>query len=284
MNFIRTLFIVSLITIQALAQTSTGQVSSLVAAENYFAALAKEKGASKAFKTVSDDATIILKSDSSVNSNKQPQDLQLLNWQPSFAKISKSGDWGFTSGLYSITQEDNNDTSYGEYASVWKMNKKGVWKLAINIVNTHPRPKTEPILNYTDPKEFKFFKQISERRLQQREDMVLTSDKLFSTALVGYKNLAYNVFLGDDARLLFPGYEPIIGKGNITDFLRYQDLSITTEPLKANRSLGSDLAYTYGKATVTKDNKVNSYNYVRIWEVQEGYKWNVILEVFSPAS
>lgn len=283
MKFIRTLFIVSLITIQAFAQTSTGQVSSLVAADNYFAALAKEKGAIKAFKTISDDATIILKSDSSVNSNKQ-QGLQLLNWQPSLAKISKSGDWGFTSGLYSINQEDKSDTSYGEYASVWKMNKKGVWKLAINIVNSHPRPKTEPLLNYTDPKEFKFFKQISERRLQQREDMVFTSDKLFSTALVGYKNLAYNVFLGDEARLLFPGHNPIIGKGNITDFLRYQELSITTEPLKANRSLGSDLAYTYGKASITKGNIVSSYNYVRIWEVQEGYKWNVILEVFSPAS
>lgn len=51
----------------------------------------------------------------------------------------------------------------------------------------------------------------------------------------------------------------------------------------ANRSIGSDLAYSYGTAQITRDNKTGKYNYVRIWESQEGYKWNVIVELFSPA-
>ena len=269
------------------AQISSGKVSSLVAAEDYFASLAKEKGVKKAFLAVSDEQTLLFKPDP-INAltyfDKKAESTELLSWKPSFAKISKSGDWGFTTGPYTYKPAvDEEKASYGQYVSVWKMNKKGVWKLAIDLGISHPKSNIEPQLNFIDPKSTKFFNQYSESRLQQREDMILTSDKLFSKTLEGYKNLAYNVFLGDDARLLFPGFEPIIGKRNITDFLRYQELTIATEPLQADRALSSDFAYTYGKANITKNNKTSSYNYLRIWEAQDGHKWNVILEIFSPA-
>ena len=163
------------------------------------------------------------------------------------------------------------------------MNSNGVWKLAIELGISHAKPTIEPALTFEDPKNTRFFNQRSEKRLKQREDMILTSDQLFSATLKKYKNLAYNVFMGDDSRLLFPGHEPIIGKSNITDFLRNKEIQISTEPTKADRATGSDLAYTYGKAVITSKGIESKYNYVRIWEVQEDHKWNVIVELFSPA-
>ncbi|WP_026896945.1 hypothetical protein [Daejeonella oryzae] len=269
------------------AQTSNGTVSSLVAAENYFAGIAKEKGVKKAFLTVSDENTIVFRPNpvkAEKYFGKQDGDDSQLSWHPTLAKISKSGDWGFTTGPYIFkTSLEDEKTTYGQYLSVWKMNSKGVWKLAIDLGIPHDKPKTEEKLHFTDPKNTRFFNQRSVKRLQQREEMILTSDELFSATLKNYKNLAYNVFLGDDARLLFPGYEPIIGKTNITDFLRNQELQIATEPVEADRALGSDLAYTYGTATIAYKGKESKYNYVRIWEVQDGHKWNVTVEVFSPA-
>lgn len=265
-------------------QTSNGEVSSLVAAENYFAGIAKTKGISKAFLAVSDDETIIFRPGpvKAVDFfDKRKEEGGELTWQPALAKISKSGDWGFTTGPFEYKKDGK--VSYGDYVSVWKMNSKGVWKLAIDLGINHPKPKKETELFFSDPKNSRFFRQKSEARQKQREEMILTSDRLFSKTLSKYKNLAYNVFLADNARLLFPGSEPIIGKRNITDFLRYQELEINTEVIKADRAAGSDLAYTYGTAGIARKGLTTQYNYVRIWEVQDGHKWNVILEIFTPA-
>lgn len=266
------------------SQTSNGEVSSLVAAENYFEGIAKEKGIRKALITVSDDETIIFRPGPVKALNyfeKQKADDSQLSWHPILAKISRSGDWGFTTGPYQYRSDEN--LTYGDYVSVWKMNNKGVWKLAIDMGISHKKPLSEPKLMFIDPKSHRFFRQKSEARKQQREDMILTSDILFSKTLEKYDNLAYNVFIADEARLLFPGHEPIIGKRNIADFLRLKELEIQTEPTKADRALGSDLAYTYGQAKITRKGSITAYHYMRIWEVQDGFKWNVILEIFTPA-
>ena len=285
MRVFLTLFCVLLfLTCTCYSQTSNGEVSSLVAAENYFAGLAKEKGIRKAFLTVSDDQTIIFRPGpvKAVDHFDKKDDIDAeLIWHPVLAKISKSGDWGFTTGPFEYRSGEK--STYGDYVSVWRMNSKGVWKLAIDMGIDHEKPKKEPQLQFFDPKSSKFFRQRSAARQKQREEMILTSDRLFSKTLIKYSNLAYNVFLADNARLLFPGREPLIGKSVITDFLRNQELEINTEVTDADRATGSDLAYTYGTAAITQKGKTEQYHYLRIWEVQDGHKWNVILEIYTPA-
>ncbi|MDB5121575.1 MAG: hypothetical protein JWN56_2793 [Sphingobacteriales bacterium] len=288
MKYILVFSLLSLTFYTTNAQISNGKVNSLVAAENYFESLVVSKGMKKGFSAVCDENTIVFRPDP-VKAlqfyKKAKADSSQLLWRPAFAKISKSGDWGFTTGPYTYKSSATaQETFFGQYVSVWRMNEKGVWKLALDAGISHDKPKKEEKLVFVDAVTDKFFHQRSELRLQQREDMIMTSDKLFATTLRAYKNLAYNVFLGENARLLFPGHEPLIGRRNITDFLRYEGISINTEFLEADRALGGDLAYSYGKATITKNKMDKVYNYVRIWEVQEGFKWNVILEVFTPAT
>ena len=287
MKYIFATFVLGLTLHNTSAQISNGKVSSLVAAENYFESLVSSKGIKKGFSAIANENTILFRPDPIKALDfikKAKRDSSQLSWGAAFAKISKSGDWGFTTGPYTYKLSPKSEQiSFGQYVSVWRANDKGVWKLALDAGITHNKPKKEEKLVYVDAVTGKFFHQRSDVRLQQREDMIMTSDRLFATTLKAYKNLAYNVFLGENARMLFPGYEPLIGRRNITDFLRYQELSINTEFVEADRALGGDLAYSYGKATVTKNKVVKMYNYVRIWEVQEGFKWNVILEVFTPS-
>ena len=206
----RYLLIVSLLLLASnhtFGQLSNGRVNSLLAAENYFAAYAKEKGIRDAFLKVSDNETILFRPDPVKSEDffdkKSSDDPGQLAWTPVFAKISKSGDWGFTSGPYSYTKEDSSTTSYGQYLSIWRTNTKGVWKLALDLGVSHPKPMVEPGLNFTDPKNFKFFRQQSEGRLKQREEMILTTDKLFSNTLMKDQSLAHDVFMAENARLLF---------------------------------------------------------------------------------
>ncbi len=280
------LIILTFVATDANSQVSNGRVSSLIAAENYFAASVNEHGIRDGFLKVSDNQTLVFRP-SAVKAEtfyaKKGIDPGVLSWEPSYARISRSGDWGFTTGPYSYTATDDGQTSYGQYFSLWRANKRGVWKLALEIGSPHPKPQAVTSLNYTDAKDSRFFRQISPVRLKQREDMIMASDKLFASTLTKSANLGYNTFLGDEARLIFPGFEPIVGKNNITNFIQSQGINIYSEPILANRSIGSDLAYTYGTAQVTRNDKTLKYNYVRVWESQEGSQWNVIVELFSPA-
>jgi ketosteroid isomerase-like protein len=273
------------VTFNSFAQESNGSVNSLIAAENYFSAFANEKGLRNGFLKVSDDETLVFRPGPVKSTDfydKKQEDPGSLSWEPAFAKISRGGDWGFTTGPYVYTSNDGSN-SYGQYLSVWQANKKRVWKLALDIGTPHGKPEKEIALSFIDAKNSRFFRQVSQTRLKQREDMIMTTDRLFSNTLRKNTITAYDAFLGDDARLLFPGFEPIVGKENINKFYTQNQYNIVAEPLAANRSIGSDLAYTYGTAQITKNDKTARYNYVRIWESQEGYKWNVVVELFSPA-
>jgi hypothetical protein len=269
-----------------LAQQSNGKVSSLITADNYFVSYAKDKGIRDAFLRVSDESTILFKpffvKSEEYFAKKSSNDAGKLDWTPVFAKISKSGDWGFTSGSYSYNSNPTASITYGQYLSVWRTNNKGVWKLALNIDMAHPKTQNEPYLSFVDPKNLRFFRQIAPGRLKQREELILTTDRLFSKTLVNNQRLAYDSFFAEEGRLLFPGYEPIIGKTKVNNFFSRQQISVETMPTVANRALGSDLAYTYGKAQITKDGNIKQLNYVRIWESQEGYTWNILLEIFTP--
>ncbi len=274
------------ISFNSFGQESNGRVSSLVAAENYFSANAKKNGSREAFLKVSDDETLVFRpgpikvkdfyGKGTIDGPGQ------LSWEPVYAKISQSGDWGFTTGPYTFLNRTNTEPSYGQYLSIWKTDFKGVWKLALNLGISHQKPLIEPKLNFTDPKNIKFFKQISLARLKQREEIVKTTDKLYSNTLMKDQALAHDVFLADNARLLFPGEEPIIGKARIHNFVGKNQISIESESIRADRALGSDLAYSYGIAYITREKEITKYHYVRIWESQEERKWNVVLEIYTP--
>ena len=200
-----------------------------------------------------------------------------------YAKISQSGDWGFTTGPFTFLGDPKIAPTFGQYLSIWKTDFKGVWKLALNLNISHKKPLIEPELNYTDPKSIKFFEQVSLARIRQRKEIITTTDQLFSNTLIKDQNLAHDIFLVENSRFLFQGEEPIIGKARINNFLGKNQISIESEPLNADRATGSDLAYSYGIAYITKNKLITKYHYVRVWESQEEHKWNVILEIYIPA-
>jgi hypothetical protein len=276
-----------LVSIYSFGQQSNGKVNSLVAAENYLSALAKKNGSRQAFLKVSDDESLIFRPDpvkvKSFYSKGTVDGPGQLSWVPVYAKISQSGDWGFATGPFTFKSDPKVAPTFGQYLSVWKTDLKGVWKLALNLNISHKKPVVEPELNFKDPKSIKFFEQVSQARLRQRKEIITTTDKLFSNTLMKDQNLAHDIFMAEDARFLFQGEEPIIGKARINNFLGKNKISIESEPLNADRATGSDLAYSYGIAYITKNKLITKYHYVRIWESQEEHKWNVILEIYTPA-
>lgn len=265
----------------AFAQLSNGKVNSLVAAENYFVSEVAEKGIKAGFRKVSDEETLIFRPlpvKAVDYFDRVDTDSVSLVWEPVYARISKSGDWGFTTGPSIYT--DSTATQYGQYLSVWKTNRRGVWKLALDIGISHPKPKRTPQLDFRDPENTRYQRTTSPGRLKQRVDLILTTDRLYATTRRMNPDIAFNDFFTPQTRVLFPGNEPIIGSANIAAFFKKNGINVHSEVTDADRSLGSDLAYTYGTATVSTKDSAREYSYVRIWENVQG-RWNILIEAYA---
>jgi len=67
-----------------------------------------------------------------------------LTWAPVKAEMAASGDMGYTYGNYVLKSKDNDGklvTRYGKYASIWKKQIDGSWKVVLDMGNSSPEPK-----------------------------------------------------------------------------------------------------------------------------------------------
>lgn len=70
----------------------------------------------------------------------------ILNWKPSYGRVSQSGDLAYTFGIYllEITEgEQKGQISQGTYCSIWEKNAKGEWRFILDTGN----PGLEPVNN-----------------------------------------------------------------------------------------------------------------------------------------
>jgi ketosteroid isomerase-like protein len=67
-----------------------------------------------------------------------------LTWTPVHADMAASGDLGYTYGTYEFRSKDKDGkptVEYGKYASIWKKQKDGSWKVVMDMGNSSPSPK-----------------------------------------------------------------------------------------------------------------------------------------------
>ncbi|WP_129716075.1 nuclear transport factor 2 family protein [Pedobacter sp. SYP-B3415] len=266
----------------AFAQRADGTTKSLVKAEKEYAADAGKKG----LKAATDDyasATGIVFRPNPVNVksyNTSAPDIQGMAWEPVLAKVSRSGDWGFTTGEYTI---GSSDKKYGSYLTVWKA-ENDRWKVALDIGTEHNKPLAKPAAKFIEPKDHYKPKLANPKEIKAGKDIILTTEKTLNTMLKTYGVAAFAGFSNDDARLLFPGNEPIVGKDKILQFMNGMIGKINLKTTEAEKAAGGDLAYTYGLATVDyKTDLREAFNYVFVWERQADHTWNIIAQVFVSA-
>jgi ketosteroid isomerase-like protein len=280
-KFFYTIIVASL-TVGAYAQKSDGSTKSLVKAEKEFAATLAKSGSKAAYASFAAADGLAFRPNP-VNAKTfyaSHPDSKNISWTPVYAKVSRSGDWGFTTGPYT---EKGDKTSYGQYLSVWKANGSK-WELALDLGTSSNKPLNKVTPVFIEPKDFYKPKFLNDKQRAAGADIIGTTEKTLNTTLKSYGMAAFAGFLNPDARLLFPGYEPMIGKDNILPFFNSMVSKITLKTTKVDKADGGDLAYTYGIATVDyKADLRESFNYVFIYERQADHNWNIIVQVFSPA-
>jgi len=257
------------------------KIGGLISADRNAAALSKQTTPHEALSSIIDKESVFYVP-SAVNAfnylNNRPNIADVMTWEPNFALLSKSQEFGVTSGKMTF-QKVGAVQRNGQYVTIWKRNRKGDWKVAIRAEVENYGKNKRGELHFVEPDDSWYQKQRSKARLQQREDIVMSTDQLFSKVLQADNQEAYKEFLDEDARFYFPWHEEIIGKNNILNFLKKQRIEIVTEPLEVGRSYSGELAYSLGTANVYYKDKVIKFNYIRIWDLKEDFQWRVALEM-----
>jgi hypothetical protein len=267
-----------------LAQKRIVEVNTVIAAEKSFNKLVERKGIKDAFLAVADPEGIVFRpqvvkiTDFYGQIDKQPGSLI---WEPKFARISANSDLAFSAGPYVYQNgKDDSDKVFGHYVSVWRADPDNKLKLLIDLGIQHPEP--EGSGEITDFKEPDSTKQTAPSKDPfNGKSIIIGTDKIFNHELTVSALATYKEFLSPEAHYYFPGFEPIVGTDKIMKFIANEGINISAETINVGRSTSNDLAYSYGRARIKKGDIVSDYNYVRIWEIDDSHKWNVLLEVFS---
>jgi len=267
----------------AMAQAPAADVNKVVDADKDFDKLIEHKGIKGGFLAVADPEGIVFKPNA-VNItefyNNIDQQAGTLTWNANFARISANGDLGFTAGPYIYQNgKDDTDKVYGDYVSIWRAESGNSLKLLINLGIQHPEPEQMAISDFKNPDSGKQVAPSKDPFAGKK--VILATDNVFNHSLSISAIASYKEFLSPEGRYYFPGFEPMTGQDKIMKFIDNEAISITAQTTNGGRSTSNDLAYTYGKARIKKGDIVSNYNYVRIWELDAGHKWDIVLEVFS---
>ncbi len=125
----------------------------LLETDRSFSKMSFEKGMNQAFlEYISEDGVLLRPNRMPVIGREKitelfsrPDTTFSLTWEPMYSDVSRSGDMGYTYGLYKVemySPDGDPITSEGTYVSVWKKNEDGKWKFVLDAGNQGTGKKT----------------------------------------------------------------------------------------------------------------------------------------------
>lgn len=123
----------------------SGAAASLAAAETAFAAQSVREGLRAAFLAwLAPDAVLFrngpVNGPASISARPDPP--IVLDWRPAFVEVASSGDFGVSTGPWTITPRGDATAPprHGQFFSVWTRPPGGEWRVRVDLGISHPGP------------------------------------------------------------------------------------------------------------------------------------------------
>lgn len=267
-------------------QNKNSNINSLIAAEFAFAARATEIGTRDAFiEFIAEDG--ILLRPTPVNGKqfllKRKPTTGLLSWYPAVAEISADGNFGFTTGPWEYRKDkDSSAIAFGNFCTVWQLQKDGKWKFLIDHGNSND--KSDEILT---PLKFDVdaSKQVNQKIAEPLPaEELIALDKQFNNEMSNNGlQAAYKKYVNPATRLLRDQLLPVVGEKSIEEYLSQLEGKFEFIPDSGKISSSKDIGFTYGTLLVHKNSSEQSvkYNYMRVWQ-KKNSAWFILAEVTNP--
>ena len=251
-------------------------IDNLIQAEKNFAAYSIANNTKEAFQQFIDSNSMMFNSGKPVSAiefwNKREKNAAVLNWQPQYAEISTSGDFGYTTGPWTVrpTKIDS-IVGRGQYITVWHINKNGEWKFLVDLGVSNTQTNTVEYARIIDTP-----KQEEDSKAIPHISQLVAAENDFNKLFEQNKSKAYKTWLSGESILNRNGSLPAV---NSTD--RRTIIDSTPAGIKYRlRGWGispvPDMGYTFGNAII--NDKIEGY--LRIWRREES-GWKIAIEVLQ---
>jgi ketosteroid isomerase-like protein len=253
----------------------------MVDAERQFYQTGQEKGTRAAFLAfLADDAVVFRPGP--VNGKeawgKRPETGLDLIWEPTFAAIARSGDFGYTTGpaKWRANKKEEKFIGYGQFVSIWRKQKEGSWKVALDCGIENPEPAGQPeslrTLVLDDSQQIK---NADGRRkalpLPEAHQKFLEAAKINSAdAILGVA--------AEEIRVYREASFPAVGKDAAGALLSTKAGKSSFEQLGGDMSSSADLAYSYGKYSLSREGSVESGHFFQIWQTDAVGMWKLVVD------
>jgi ketosteroid isomerase-like protein len=277
------------------AQERAALLDAVVTAERTFRADAARLGIRRAFLAhIADDGVLFRPGPVKGRTHLEAQEDQpgMLEWEPAFADVSAAGDLGFTTGPWSA-RESVEDTvaASGFYSTVWTR-RGDEWKFVIDhgvraftlMPVPQPMAVTSPdVVEAATPTAPGDAGAESVRRTQERTLAQLMQSE---RELVGKTSGASGIdemmrLMHASARVQRRKTAPLVGDTAIRSGIGVYGLPSAIEPLGGGVARSDDLAYTYGRYTVTRAAGAEEGHYLRLWRRVRG-NWRIVFDLLAP--
>jgi ketosteroid isomerase-like protein len=207
-----------------------------------------------------------------------PADLQLL-WEPRYGDIAASGELGYLTGpVRNIRKSrDNGRPRHSNYASIWKRQPDGSFKVVLDFGVTTPQPV---------PFAAGFTRAAGNRFTGDYDDTtppLSAADGVLNSGLRVRQADGYRGRLASGVRFHREGIMPVVGDRAALRWLATQPAYSSIDSRFAEAARSGDLGYTWGSYTVGPVQKPSQRGfYIRIWQRERNGQWNVALDALQP--
>jgi len=218
-----------------------------------------------------------------------PKDLQLI-WEPRYGDVSASGELGYLTGPVRNVRasRDGGKPRFSNYASVWKRQKDGSFKVVMDVGINTPSQVPFPSGFTRAPHKNRFTGDYDEST-----PPLGTADEVLNSALKTNQLRAYRPLLAEGVRFHRHNQLPIVGTQAATKWLASQRPVSNADSKFAEVARSGDLGYTWGTFTIAPRSitargrgqsqtvNVEAGFYVRIWVRERNGQWKVALDVLQ---
>jgi ketosteroid isomerase-like protein len=222
-----------------------------------------------------------------------PKDHQLL-WEPRYGDVARSGELGYLTGPSRniLPSRNNGQPRHGVYASVWKRERDGTFRVVMDVGVTTPRAASFPDGFTRAPSASRFTGELNDRTPPLgTADSVLNSDLRTSPAQ------AYRGRLAPGVRFHRPLTMPVVGEAAVVRFLATQPRYDQIDSRFAESAQSGDLGYTWGTwnrrlppargragaagSASAGPARLETGLYTRVWVRDRTGQWKVVLDVLN---
>lgn len=269
--------------VRARAETPMEAVRAMVNAERRFYQTGQEQGTRAAFLAFLADDGIVFRP-GPVNGKdawrKRAETGLDLVWEPTLAVIARSGDFGYDTGpaKWRANKKEREFSGYGYFVSIWRKQRDGSWKVALDCGIENPKPTDQPDPLKVDPNTHaKTAPDFETGRKNLRE----AQENLYAAA----KNDEPSSMLAvaaDQFRAYRDSHFPTKGKEAGRILLGDGRGKTSFEAMGGDMSSSADLAYAYGKYSNVRDNGTEQGHYLHIWQPDTAGAWKLVLDWQQP--